>query len=234
MVALLLFPVITTVNRLYLIRKEEMANLRELGVYEAIAESTPQFIAQATYMIRFGNIVWWQWMCVAFSYGSILRIVAIAIISFNASFAEKVVAWQIIGLGTGIKLFMWALIFASLRTYALVLLAINFGFTVDMARREDDTGPKILIISSNYFVQASFATEMGLQAALLQWYFMAIELTLSLLLPYYVDIFPGEGPKLYEWIDPIMLLAITLPCILVASLVIELLTFKTSIEKAFQ
>ena len=239
-----LLPISSTYFRLrYVIKgdKDSLKTIENMVLCETLGESTPQFIAQSAFMMRFGNVSWIQIFCVVFSFCSIFRLVAAFSITKDANVLIKVGASAVIALGSGLKLFLWAIIFANLRFYGLAMVAINVIAITGIDRRNREGGDNdyrgwVLFVSScNVCLQMSQVTGIGigLWIALFQWFIMVVNISISILMPYYCDIFPGEVPVLNKLIDPMLLLSTTLLIILVISVVVELLVFKSRLAAAW-
>ncbi len=230
-------PLINQICRLIYVIDQSLANksnadinkmLLHFAFYEVIGESTPQFIAQVSYIIRFGNVGLLQIGCIVISFCSIFRLVAAFSINNNANVFTKVGASAVIAIGSGLKLFLCAIIVANLRYYAFVILVINGAIMAPIALCTRGVGWwKYLLSIFNFGVQVSPMSGTGRSQwiGLLQWMIMLLNVTASLLMPYYLAIFPGESPPaLIEIISPVILLTISVSGILVVSLIVELLS----------
>ncbi len=96
-------------------RYSSVDTVKSLALREVLGESTLQFITQVSYMMRFGSNGWIQIASVTFSFVSIIRTVADFSIYSITSTCTKVKGCMVIVLGTGLKITVWALIFANLR-----------------------------------------------------------------------------------------------------------------------
>ena len=182
-------PIISPIYRLCIIiqNKEEgekqksMEKVQNLAQREVLGESTPQFIVQASYMIRYGDVGWVQIVCVVFSFCSIVRVVANTRISPTIAILDKVKVSSVVALGTGLKLTLWALIFANLRYYAFAILLISaiiiapITCSAMQGRTLSVKGVNYLYSIYNFGVQLSFYH--GLWTGLVQWLIIAINLS---------------------------------------------------------
>ncbi len=115
-------PGISQIVRLVLIFQEDEQNsirmMKDMSLLEVIGESTPQFLLQVSYIMRFGNLDWQQLVCILISFLSIWRLVTAYSVSPKPAWPKKILATLWIALGTAPKLLACGFVVAYLRYYS--------------------------------------------------------------------------------------------------------------------
>ncbi len=159
-----------------------MQSVRRMSLFETISESTPQFLLQVSYIMRFGDGEWEQLVSIAISFLSIWRQVTSFSVSTEAIWTLRIAAAFNIAIGTIPKLIVSSVIVAYLRYYSIVVMFVNATIIVTIACMNNNMDARKYYRGLfNYVVQDSIASGLGMGVALLQWILVAANLLTTIL-----------------------------------------------------